>query len=366
VSEAEITIPWLPLRVAAGCAASYLGCAEEDAKLRIVRKVEAGRVRARGVTSEDCPVSLLPASWRDGVVDWDAGSLKSSQLCEITNVELCFGDLVAAGLLTTTALGRAWWTAAEALAWIIMGVPLALPEWAGLPELGSGMGQAGKELARAIAEGLVQARGRHGQVKLIPGDDLRSDMIEVKAAPAGPWPRVVVTVFGTLAISPPHRGRYKGPPWESIEVDSATLRQAFPKPLRAERWPLIEAEPEPAPAVEPTPPAEPKQPAPAPSSPQSRDRAGALAFRTLGNTGAASRRRGAAKTASAAGRAPVGRVKKMATERSADVVRERNEGPSSTAGGEQKRLCASAVRPHEERFWRGHSLERADVASAAE
>jgi hypothetical protein len=264
VSEAEITIPWLPLRVAAGYVASYLGCAEEDAKLRIVRKAD----RARGVTSEDSPVSLLPASWRDGVVDWDAGSLKSSQLGEITNVELCFGDLVAAGLLTTTALGRAWWTAAEALAWIIMGVPLALPEWAGLPELGSGMGQAGKELARAIAEGLVQARGRHGQVKLIPGDDLRSDMIEVKAAPAGPWPRVVVTVFGTLAISPPHRGRYKGPPWESIEVDSATLRQAFPKPLRAERWPLIEAEPEPAPAVEPTPPAEPKQPAPAPSSPQ--------------------------------------------------------------------------------------------------
>jgi hypothetical protein len=268
VAKAEITIAWPPLRVAAGYVAGYLGCAEEDAKLRIVRKAQAGRVRARGVTFEDCQVSLLPASWRDGAVDWDGGSLKSSRLGEITNIELCFGDLVAAGLLTTTALGRAWWTAAEALAWIIVGVPLALPEWAGLPELGSGMEQAGEELARVIREDLVQVRGRHEKVKLIPGDDLRFDMIEVKATPAGPWPRVVVTVFGMLAISPPHRGRYKGPPWESIEVDATSLRQAFPKPLRVERWPLIEAEQlygeggsEPASAVEPVPPAKLKQPA---------------------------------------------------------------------------------------------------------
>ena len=70
VTEAEITIAWPPLRVAVGCVASYFGRAEEDARLQIVRKAEAGWVRARGLTLEGDQVSPLPASWRG--IDWDA------------------------------------------------------------------------------------------------------------------------------------------------------------------------------------------------------------------------------------------------------------------------------------------------------
>jgi hypothetical protein len=289
-------LPWLPMRVIVSRVARHLGCAPEDAWLRIVQEGEARRIKACGLTVEGWPTSPLSASWRGATSDWSIGQLsyevliKAGELSRavINDVELCVGDLVGADLLPTTALGRAWWTAAEALAWITIGIPLEWKEWAGLPEPAQHVEQAGIALGEAICENRAAARGRpgrHERVERIPGDDLRSDMIEVKATPAGPWPRVVVTVFGMLAISPPQRGRYKGPPWESIEVDSATLRQAFPKPLRVERWPLIEAEqlyaeggsepaaraeesmPEPAPAVEPAPPTEPKQPAPAPSSP---------------------------------------------------------------------------------------------------
>ena len=48
-------------------------------------------------------------------------------------------------------------------------------------------------------------------------------------------------------------------------------------------------------------------------------------------------------------------------------VPENEADPSSKAGGEQKRLCASAVHAHDERFRRGHSLDRVgDAATAAE
>jgi hypothetical protein len=258
VAKAEITIAWLPLRAAAGYVASYLGCAEESIRLRIDRKVEARRVRARGVTSEGYPVSLLPASWPE--IDWGAESLKleptnaalRAQLAkaeiqlsyEVTNVELCYADLVATELLTTTALGRARWSAAEALAWMIIGVPLRLKEWAGLPELGDGMEQAGIDLASAIGEDHVLAWGSLnplGPMEQMPGGDLR--------IPGFVW---VVYPDGTLGTSPPGRlavfrtaqyeqGLKEERCWYRIEVDSA-VRQVFPRPLRVERRMLDEAE----------------------------------------------------------------------------------------------------------------------------
>jgi hypothetical protein len=283
VVKAETSVPWLPwlpMRVIVSRVAHHLGCAPEDAWLRIVQEGEARRIKACGLTVEGWPTSPLSASWRRATSDWSIGQLSydAGELSRavINDVVLCVADLVGADLLPTTALGRAWWTAAEAVAWIIIGIPLEWKEW--LPELARHVEQAGIALGEAICEDRAAARGRpsrYGRVQRIPGDDLRSDMIEVKATPAGPWPRVVVTVFGTLATSPPQRGRYKGPPWESIEVDSATLRQTFSKPLRVERWPLIEAEqlygeggPEPAARAEesisePVPPAEPESGLPA-------------------------------------------------------------------------------------------------------
>jgi hypothetical protein len=225
MAKAEITIAWLPLRVAAGCVANYRGCAEEDARLQIVRNAEAGRVRARGVTSEGYPVSLLPAAWR-GAIDWNAESLKleitNAALCsqpsyKVTNVEFSYGDLVAVDLLTTTALGRAWWSAAEALAWIIVGVPLEWKEWAGLPELARHMEDAEIALGEAICENRVAARGRpsrYGRVKRISSDDFRPELVELRATPVSVTrlPKVVVGVDGNLAISPRYRlSDYKGP-----------------------------------------------------------------------------------------------------------------------------------------------------------
>ena len=112
----------------------------------------------------------------------------------------------------------------------------------------------------------------------IPGSDLR--------IPGFVW---VVRPDGALGTSPPGRlAVFLGSRWCGIEIDSATVRQAFPKPLRVERRmpdeakqlyaeggsePAARAEesmPEPAPAVEPTPPAEPKQPAPAEKRTRSR------------------------------------------------------------------------------------------------
>jgi hypothetical protein len=175
---------------------------------------------------------------------------------------LCFGDLVAADLLTTT-LGRAWWSAAEGLAWIITGVPLEWKEWAGL-QLARHMEEAGKELARVIGEDQVRAQGRlspQGLMESLPSSDLR--------IPGFRW---LVRPDGNLGTSPPGRlAIFQGRHWYGIEVDSDGIKRTFPKPLRAERWPLIEAErlyaesgsesaarePEPAPPsrqVEPEPP----------------------------------------------------------------------------------------------------------------
>ena len=53
MTKAETNISWLPTCEIVGLVARHLGCAPEAAKLRIDCKVEAGRVRARGGTSED-------------------------------------------------------------------------------------------------------------------------------------------------------------------------------------------------------------------------------------------------------------------------------------------------------------------------
>jgi hypothetical protein len=245
--EAETRIPWLPSREAVARAAHHLGGTPEAAELGIVGKGKAGLIRARGVI-EDRAVSPLPAAW-NGAIDLAGTTMRPPGASyEITNVELCFGDLVAEGLLTTPALGRAWWSAAEALAWIIISVPLAWKEWAGLHELGGGAEQAGKELARIIGEDRAPAQGRRspqGPMEQMPGSDL--------CIPGFTW---VIRPDGAQGTSPPGRlavflGAPRGPAeperrcWYGIEVDAAALRGARSSPLTTQAEPAI-ADPAPA------------------------------------------------------------------------------------------------------------------------
>lgn len=227
MTEAVAKIPWLPMRVIVSRVARHLGCAPEDAWLRIVQEGGARRIRACGLTVEGWPVSPLSASWREAASDWSIGRLSydvgelSPRLrvvgsrparpvkrnVVIDNIELCAGDLVAAGLLPVPTPGQTWWTAAEALAWIIIGIPLKWKEWAELPELGGQMNQAGEALARAIGEDQVRAQGRlslQGPMEPLPGSDLRIPGFRWRVGP------------DDLGTSPPGRlAVFQGPGTES-------------------------------------------------------------------------------------------------------------------------------------------------------
>src|SRR5262249_12802497 len=64
------------------------------------------------------------------------------------------------------------------------------------------------------------------------------EMVTMKAVPVNPLhlPKVVVSVDGTVGVSPPHRlPDYMGPPWRFIEVDWAGLKLLrAPAPATAE------------------------------------------------------------------------------------------------------------------------------------
>jgi hypothetical protein len=129
---------------------------------------------------------------------------------------------------------RAWWPAVEAAAYIISRA-LRSNGKSGGPGMHRKTARAEIKLSEATREGLP-ARGRKkpgDPAEPIPASDLRPAMVETKNLPVNLLypPKVVVRVDGTPGISPPHRGNYIGPPWCSIEVDSAALRQACPKPL---------------------------------------------------------------------------------------------------------------------------------------
>jgi hypothetical protein len=103
----------------------------------------------------------------------DASSSGASYV--ITNLELCFIDLVATGLLPAPA-ERAWWSAEEAIAYLVKGVPLPWKEWMGAGATASEIEQAGKELARMIGEDRATAWGRNslqGPMEQLPSSDLR-------------------------------------------------------------------------------------------------------------------------------------------------------------------------------------------------
>jgi hypothetical protein len=175
---------------------------------------------------------------------------------EITNLELCYIDLVAAGLLPAPA-EKARWPAAEAIAYLVKGVPLPWGAWQRAGASSAEIEQAEIDLGEVISEG-VPAWGRSSpfaQMQPMPADNCHPDMIENKAPPvsgARP-PKVVVDCGGYVTTSPRQRfADYRGPRWEAVEVDAAALRQARPRPAAPEPAP-------PFPQVEPEPPPKPKR-----------------------------------------------------------------------------------------------------------
>jgi hypothetical protein len=246
MTEAVANIPWLPLGEAVARVARHLGCTPGGAELRIVGKAKASQIKARGVI-EDQPVWLLPVDW-NGTIDLAGTTIRPpGASCEITNVELCVIDLIAAGLLPAPA-EKARWSAAEAIAHLVKGVPLPWEAWQRAGASAGEIEQAQIDLGELIGVGVVPAWGRpspRARKEQIPTDDFHADMIEEKAPRAGRRPKVVVRIDGTVGTSPPQRSAdYRGPRWEAIEVDSAALRHARPRPLTTQAEPTPAADSE--------------------------------------------------------------------------------------------------------------------------
>jgi len=225
-------ISWLPLPEAVARVARHLGCTPEVAELWIVDAGKGGRIKARGMI-ESWPVSPLPPAW-NGTIDFAAATMKLCDVsCEITNVELLFIDLIARDLLPAPA-EKARWPAAEAIAYLVKGVPLPWGAWQRAGASPAEVEQAEIDLGEVIGDG-VPAWGRSrpfAQKQQIPADHFHPDMIENKAIPVSVahQPKVVVDCQGSITTSPRQRWEdYRGPRWQAIEVDSAALKQARPR-----------------------------------------------------------------------------------------------------------------------------------------
>jgi hypothetical protein len=188
VATAETNLPpWLASREAVARVARHLGCAPEDAWLRIVEEAEAGRIKARGLTVKRRPTSLLPASWCG--IDRDAGSLPSY---EIANIKLRRDDLIAADRLPGRPEGRIRRGADQTLLWIIR------------RELRKSTSEMGKEikpaqlkLNEAIAAHRINLWGRQpGSSQFEP---ISNDLFSL------PKYKVVVTLHGNLSTEPPRK-----------------------------------------------------------------------------------------------------------------------------------------------------------------
>jgi hypothetical protein len=249
VVEATATIPWLPAHEAVVGVARHLRCTPEAAELRIVGEGKAGRIKARGAIEikacgaiEGRQVSLLPAAWH-GTIDLTGATMRPPVASyEITNVELCLINLIATGLQPAPA-EKARWPAAEAIVYLVTGVPLSWPAWQGAGASPAEITQAEIKLGEVIRAGVPawgwprpSARGKKKQ--RIPAAHFDPEMIENKALPvsvARPS-KVIVRIDGTVGTAPPQRSAdYRGPHWEGIEFDSAALRQA-------RRWPTQAAD----------------------------------------------------------------------------------------------------------------------------
>ena len=246
MTEAVANIPWLPSGKTVARVARHLRCTPEAAERQIASEGKSGRVKARGVI-EDRPVSPLPAAW-NGTISLGGATMKPPEASyEIAKLELCFIDLIATGLLPAPA-EKARWSAAEAIAYLVKGVPLPWDawQWAGAspPEIE----HAEIDLGEAILAG-VPAWGGHPlerRRRRIPSDHFRDEMIENKALPvsAARQPKVVVDCTGCVTTAARQRSAdYQGPRWEAVEVDAAALRQVRPRPLTTQAEPTASSAP---------------------------------------------------------------------------------------------------------------------------
>src|SRR5262249_18626838 len=135
MNEAAANIPWLLTHEVVARIVHHYGVTPESAKRQIVSVGKSDRIKACGVIKGppeswgfqdiagdrslvpvSAPVSLLLAAW-NGTIDLDAATIKPPGApYEITNLRLCFIDLIAAGSLPAPA-ERARWSAAEAISY---------------------------------------------------------------------------------------------------------------------------------------------------------------------------------------------------------------------------------------------------------
>src|SRR5262249_23517583 len=232
MNEAAANIPWLPLPEAVARVACHRGCTPEAAELQIVDKGKGSRIKARGVIEGQSVPLQIVGEGKSGRIT--VATMKPRDVsCEITNVELLFIDLIAAGLLPAPA-ERARWSAAKAIAYLVKGVPLPWGAWQGQGASPAEIEQAEIDLGEGVGgAGPGGGQGAWGGGRPLRASDFRPDMIENKAplpVSVAHQPKVVVRIDGTVGTSPPQRSAdYKGPPWSSIEIDSAALRQARPR-----------------------------------------------------------------------------------------------------------------------------------------
>ena len=111
------------------------------------------------------------------------------------------------------------WTTSQALSQIIRGSAFKLEDREWKFEMGPGIADAQRRLARSIAQGQVQAMGRrarHAALEKVPADIFRITDIEV-----------VISPFGDIVSLRPHQV-YRGEQWYSVEFDAAEITRAFP------------------------------------------------------------------------------------------------------------------------------------------
>jgi hypothetical protein len=133
---------------------------------------------------------------------------------------------------SATLKPKVWWTAAQALSFIIRGVPLGVRNWDS--QMRPKIERAQRKLRRAIGPGKVKAWGSPARHRLH------------EEIPAGPFrvsePVLVVSPLGELTTLPPHKiVTYEGTRWTDIEFDADEIKQAFPQPLLSPQSPPASA-----------------------------------------------------------------------------------------------------------------------------
>jgi hypothetical protein len=217
---AAANIPLLLAREAVARVADHHGYPPENALLRILRMAKVRPVRVYRQTAE---------GWSGG---WSLVSVWGEYATiDLDNDWWHLDDTTAAGLLPASGkpegpVERPQWPTVEAAAYLIKAAPIELADWT--PEMGREKEQAEIDLGEATAAG-VPTWGRKGPglpLERIPPSDASPDMVRLKGVPPNPShrPKVVFHIDGTIGISLPLRGDYKGPSWCSAVYDSAALR----------------------------------------------------------------------------------------------------------------------------------------------